>query len=68
MPSPSSNAYAQSSVQNKHPNIVLFLVDNEPDKALGTYGSGLGAETPNADKFAKEGIKLLNFGKMNFMT
>ena len=52
----SSNAYAESPVQNKHPNIVLFLVDNEPNKALGTYG-GLGAETPNADKFAKEGIK-----------
>ena len=58
---PSSNAYAQRSlaVQNKqqqHPNIVLFLVDNEPNKALGTY-DGLGAQTPNADKFAKEGIK-----------
>jgi hypothetical protein len=59
----SSNAYAQQSsivLQNKqkqqHPNIVLFLVDNEPNKALGTYG-GLGAQTPNADKFAKEGIK-----------
>src|ERR671931_204277 len=58
----SNNAYAQQLpvVQNKqqqqHPNIVLFLVDNEPDKALGTYG-GLGVQTPNADKFAKEGIK-----------
>lgn len=41
-------AYAQQQqspvVQNKqqHPNIILFLVDNEPNKALGTYGSGLG--------------------------
>lgn len=49
-------AYGQSPVQNEHPNIVLVLVDNEPSKALGTYG-GLGAETPNTDKFADEGIK-----------
>jgi hypothetical protein len=56
-------AYAQQQspvIQNKqqhHPNIALFLVDNEPYRGLGTYGGGLGAQTPNTDKFAKEGIK-----------
>ncbi len=48
--------FAQTAPESKRPNIVLFLVDNEPAKALGTYG-GLGAETPNADKFASEGLK-----------
>lgn len=50
-----SNSYAQTDLK-KPPNIVLFLVDNEPSFALGTYG-GLGADTPNVDKFAEEGIK-----------
>lgn len=53
----SSKAYAEPAVLKKHPNIVLFLVDNEPNIALGTYGGGLGVQTPNVDQFAKEGIK-----------
>jgi hypothetical protein len=58
---PSTYAQQPPLVQNEqkqqHPNIVLFLVDNKPYKALGTYGGGLGALTPNTDKFAQEGIK-----------
>jgi arylsulfatase A-like enzyme len=52
------SAFAQDK-----PNIVYFLVDNLGHGELGAYGGGMlrGAETPNLDTFAAEGIQLMNF-------
>src|SRR5271166_3766135 len=48
---------------DKQPNIVCFLWDNFGWGELGCYGGGVlrGAPTPRIDKFAAEGLKLLNF-------
>ena len=45
------------------PNVVVMMVDNLGWGEIGTYGGGIlrGAETPNLDKLANEGIKFLNF-------
>ncbi|MCB1230669.1 MAG: arylsulfatase [Verrucomicrobiae bacterium] len=45
------------------PNIVYFLVDNLGNGEPGCYGGGIlrGAETPRIDRFADEGMLLLNF-------
>ena len=45
------------------PNIVLMLTDNLGYGELGVYGGGIlrGAPTPRIDKFAGEGMRLLNF-------
>ena len=45
------------------PNIVLMVQDNLGWGEVGTYGGGIlrGAETPRIDRFADEGMKLLNF-------
>jgi arylsulfatase len=45
------------------PNIVLILMDNFGWGELGCYGGGIlrGAPTPRIDKFAGEGMRLLNF-------
>lgn len=48
--------------QNK-PNIVVILMDNFGWGELGCYGGGVlrGAPTPRIDKFASEGMRLLNY-------
>jgi arylsulfatase len=45
------------------PNIVVVLMDNLGWGELGAYGGGVlrGAATPNLDKLASEGMRLLNF-------
>jgi arylsulfatase len=45
------------------PNIVYFLVDNLGYGELGCYGGGVlrGTKTSRIDKFATQGMKLLNF-------
>lgn len=45
------------------PNIVLILADNLGWGELGCYGGGelRGAPTPRIDRFASEGMRLLNF-------
>jgi arylsulfatase len=45
------------------PNIVLILADNLGWGELGCYGGGAirGAPTPNIDRLAAEGTRLLNF-------
>ncbi|RJP18020.1 MAG: arylsulfatase [Candidatus Abyssobacteria bacterium SURF_5] len=45
------------------PNIVYVLCDNLGFGELGCYGGGIlrGAETRRLDRFASEGLKLLNF-------
>jgi len=45
------------------PNVVIMMVDNLGWGEIGTYGGGIlrGAPTPNLDKMAEEGTKLLNF-------
>src|SRR5215471_15194718 len=47
----------------KQPNIVVFFWDNFGWGELGCYGGGVlrGAPTPRIDKFASEGLQLLNF-------
>lgn len=47
----------------KKPNVVYFLVDNLGYGELGCYGGGLlrGADTRRIDRFAAQGLKLLNF-------
>jgi len=49
--------------RTKRPNIIYFLVDNLGLGELGCYGGGIlrGTETTCLDRFAAEGIKLLNF-------
>ncbi len=44
---------------DKRPNVVFFLVDDMGWSDLGCYGSSF-YETPNIDKFAKEGVKFTN--------
>lgn len=45
------------------PNILYFFIDNLGYGELGCYGGGIlrGADTARIDRFAKEGIQLLNF-------
>jgi len=45
------------------PNIVYFHVDNLGMGELGCYGGGVlrGAQTPQIDAFARQGMKLLNY-------
>ena len=56
-------AFGNAEAQQTKPNIVYFLVDNLGNGELGCYGGGVlrGAETPSIDRFAREGILLLNF-------
>ena len=58
--SASSPTFAQ---QSNRPNIVVMLMDNLGYGELGVYGGGIlrGAATPNIDKMAGEGLRLLNF-------
>lgn len=48
---------------HEKPNIILILADNLGWGELGVYGGGLlrGAPTPRLDRFAGEGMRLLNF-------
>jgi arylsulfatase A-like enzyme len=57
-----STAAAQNAAGSK-PNIVFILTDNLGYGELGVYGGGIlrGAPTPNIDKLASEGTRLLNF-------
>jgi arylsulfatase A-like enzyme len=50
-------------LKGKRPNIVYFLVDNLGFGELGCYGGGIlrGTKTSRIDKFASQGLKLLNF-------
>jgi arylsulfatase len=50
-------------MSDKQPNIVMFWWDNFGWGELGCYGGGVlrGAPTPRIDKFATEGLQLLNF-------
>lgn len=45
------------------PNVLLILLDNTGWGDFGAYGGGAlrGAPTPQIDKLAKEGLRLLNF-------
>ncbi|WP_380057516.1 sulfatase-like hydrolase/transferase [Falsihalocynthiibacter sp. SS001] len=54
---------ALSAQVAEKPNIVYFLVDNLGFGELGSYGGGIlrGAETPELDALAEEGLRLLNF-------
>src|SRR3954451_10527235 len=54
-------AIAQQPSQK--PNIVVIFMDNLGYGELGAYGGGIlrGAATPNIDKLASEGMRLLNF-------
>ena len=46
-----------------NPNILFIFMDNLGYGEVGCYGGGLlrGAPTPNIDRLAREGTKLLNF-------
>jgi arylsulfatase len=46
-----------------NPNILFILMDDLGYGEVGRYGGGLlrGAPTPNIDRLAREGTKLLNF-------
>ncbi len=61
----STNANGARPIQQQaaKPNVVLILMDNFGWGELGVYGGGIlrGAATPRIDKFASEGMRLLNF-------
>lgn len=44
---------------SKHPNVVLFLVDDQGWKDLGCFGSSF-YETPHIDQLADEGVRFTN--------
>ncbi len=55
-----------AALEKKHgkkPNIVKILVDDVGYSELGVYGGGKlrGAPTPNLDKMARQGMKLLQY-------
>jgi len=52
-----------SAQKSESPNIVVMLVDNLGWGELGCYGGGnlRGAETPQLDQLASEGIRFQNF-------
>lgn len=52
-----------SQAQEEKPNVVIMMVDNTGWGELGCYGGGAlrGAPTPRLDRFASEGLQLLNF-------
>jgi arylsulfatase len=54
---------ASFAQETSKPNIVVMMVDNLGWGELGCYGGGnlRGAETPNLDKLALEGIRFQNF-------
>jgi len=56
-------ASGPATAQQQKPNIVFILTDNLGYGELGVYGGGIlrGAPTPNVDKLASEGMRLLNF-------
>ena len=45
------------------PNILFIFMDNLGYGEVGCFGGGVvrGAPTPNIDRLAREGTKLLNF-------
>lgn len=51
------------SARDEQPNILLIVMDNLGWGELGVYGGGIlrGAETPNLDQLAAEGMRFLNF-------
>lgn len=50
------SAFAQKKAQPSQPNILLFIADDCTFRDLGCYG-GINVETPNIDRFAKEGMQ-----------
>ena len=52
-----------SNDDNEKPNVIVMMVDNLGWGELGCYGGGMlrGAETPNLDKLAQEGIQCLGW-------
>lgn len=48
--------FSCSRSQERHPNIVFFLVDDLGWRDLGCYGSEF-YETPNIDRFAEESVR-----------
>ncbi|MCZ6672747.1 MAG: sulfatase-like hydrolase/transferase, partial [Verrucomicrobia bacterium] len=49
----------QTEVAKTPPNVIFFLVDDLGWTDLGCYGSSF-YETPNIDRFAKEGVRFTN--------
>ncbi|HUX56467.1 MAG TPA: sulfatase [Bacteroidales bacterium] len=50
------SAFAQKKALPSQPNILLFIADDCTFRDLGCYG-GINVETPNIDRFAKEGMQ-----------
>lgn len=58
-----ADAAAAPNPTARKPNIVFILADNLGYGEPGCYGGGVfrGAATPRIDRFAAEGLRLLNF-------
>src|SRR6056297_304141 len=50
---------AVQQVEEKKPNIILFVSDDHGTDALGCYGNPV-IETPNLDQLAGEGVRFTN--------
>ena len=51
--------FASELADNKRPNIVLVLTDDQPYGYLGVTGNNI-AKTPNIDKLADQGVLFTN--------
>jgi arylsulfatase A-like enzyme len=56
-------AHAQGQTAPERPNVVFILADNVGYGDLGPYGGGelRGSPTPNANRLAREGLRLTQF-------
>jgi arylsulfatase A-like enzyme len=57
------SAHAQGTPRPQKPNVVFILADNVGYGDMGPYGGGelRGYPTPNADRLAREGLRLTQF-------
>ena len=61
-----SDVSTQFHKNEKEPNVIFILTDNQPASIIGAYGN-TDVKTPNIDAFAKEGIQFKHAYAVNGM-